>query len=74
MFIDRYTGRTIAAVSTRDAGLGTRIDNLKRSMHTGDVFGKPSEALWLVAALLMVSQVVTGALMWWNARRARHRA
>ena len=74
VFIDRHTGRLLTAVSTRDAGLGTRIDNLKRSLHTGDVFGKPSEALWLVAALLMVSQVVTGTLMWWNARRARRRA
>ena len=74
VFIDRYTGAVLATISTRTAEPGTRIDNLKRSLHTGDVLGKPSEAVWLVAALLMVSQVVTGALMWWNARRGRRRA
>ncbi len=71
VLIDRYTGTVLAKLSTRDARLGTRIDNLKRSLHTGDVLGKPTEAIWLFAALVMASQVLTGFLMWWNARRAR---
>lgn len=74
VFIDRNSGVVLGAISTRAAALGTRIDNLKRSLHTGDVFGKPSEGLWSIAALLLASQAVTGALMWWNARRARRRA
>jgi uncharacterized iron-regulated membrane protein len=71
VYIDRNTGQLLGTVSTRDAQLGTRIDNLKRSLHTGDVLGKPTELLWCLAALVMASQVVTGVLMWWNARRAR---
>ena len=71
VFLDRYTGTVLGKLSTRDAQLGTRLDNLKRSLHTGDVLGKPTEALWLLAALVMVSQVLTGFLMWWNGRRAR---
>jgi uncharacterized iron-regulated membrane protein len=71
VFIDRYTGAVLAKISTREAQLGTRIDNLKRSLHTGDVMGKPTEAIWLLAALALASQVMTGFLMWWNARRAR---
>jgi uncharacterized iron-regulated membrane protein len=71
VFVDRYTGAVLAKSSTRDAELGTRIDNLKRSLHTGDVMGKPTEAIWLLAALVMASQVVTGFLMWWNARKSR---
>jgi uncharacterized iron-regulated membrane protein len=71
VLIDRYTGTVLAKLGTRDAQLGTRIDNLKRSLHTGDVLGKPTEAIWLLAALVMASQVITGFLMWWNARRAR---
>lgn len=71
VYIDRNTGQLLGAVSTRDAQLGTRIDNLKRSLHTGDVFGKPSEFVWLLATLVMASQFVTGVLMWWNARRSR---
>jgi uncharacterized iron-regulated membrane protein len=47
VLIDRYTATVLATLSTRDAQLGTRIDNLKRSLHTGDVLGKPTEAIWL---------------------------
>jgi uncharacterized iron-regulated membrane protein len=71
VFVDRYTGAVLAKISTREAQLGTRIDNLKRSLHTGDIMGKPTEVIWLLAAIVMASQVVTGFLMWWNARRAR---
>jgi uncharacterized iron-regulated membrane protein len=71
VFVDRYTGAILAKVSTRDAQLGTRIDNLKRSLHTGDVLGKPTEAIWLLAVIALASQVVTGFLMWWNARKGR---
>jgi uncharacterized iron-regulated membrane protein len=71
VFVDRYSGSVLAKLSTREAQLGTRIDNLKRSLHTGDIMGKPTEAIWLLAALVMVSQVLTGFLMWWNARRTR---
>ena len=71
VYVDRFTGAVLGTVSTRTARLGTRLDNLKRSLHTGDVFGKPSEAVWLLAALVMIGQAVTGVMMWWNGRRAR---
>ena len=69
--LDRYSGAVLNVQSTRTAPLGMRLDNLKRSIHTGDVFGKPSVALWLLSALVMVLQAVTGVLMWWNGRSAR---
>jgi uncharacterized iron-regulated membrane protein len=71
VYIYRNTGQLLGAVSTRDARIGTRLDNLKRSLHTGDILGKPTELLWFLAAWVMASQVVTGVLMWWNARRGR---
>jgi uncharacterized iron-regulated membrane protein len=71
VFIDRNSDTVLAIISTRNAQLGTRIDNLKRSLHTGDVFGYASSAMWFVATLAMVSQIVTGLLMWWNARKGR---
>jgi uncharacterized iron-regulated membrane protein len=71
VFVDPYTGSVLLAVSTRTAETGTRISNLVRSVHTGDLFGKPTEAIWLLATLVLASQAVTGALMWWNGRRAR---
>jgi uncharacterized iron-regulated membrane protein len=74
VYIDRLNGNVLSVVSTREAQIGTRIDNLKRSLHTGDVLGKPTELIWFVATLVLVSQVITGALMWWNARAARKKA
>ena len=59
------------AAAAREAQLGTRLDNLKRSLHTGDVLGISTEVVWLLAVLALCSQVIPGALMWWNARRGR---
>ena len=73
VFIDRFNNNVLMVSSTRAAQIGTRIDNLKRSLHTGDVFGKVSSVVWLLATLTMVSQIVTGIVMWWNARRGRGR-
>ncbi|HKV73718.1 MAG TPA: PepSY-associated TM helix domain-containing protein [Gemmatimonadales bacterium] len=69
--LDRYTGAVLLEQSSRTAGLGTKINNLKRSMHTGDLFGTATDVLWFLASLALASQAVSGFLMWWNARGAR---
>lgn len=66
--IDRYLGQVAAVESTRRAPPGTRIQNLKRSLHTGDVFGAPTQALYFLSALGLVGQVLSGLLIWWNSR------
>ena len=71
VFIDRFTGRVLLTESTRSGGAGARLTAVIRSIHTGDVFGKPTEALWLVVALILASQTLTGFLMWFNGRAAR---
>jgi len=71
VFVDRFTGRPLLVSSTRQAQLGTRLGNVIRSVHTGDLLGKPTEAIWLLATLVLASQAVTGVIMWWNARPAR---
>lgn len=71
VFIDRFRGTLLSVESTRTAHTGTAINNLMRSMHTGDVLGKPTEVIWLFAALILASQSVSGFLMWWNGRAAR---
>ena len=71
VFVDRYRGTVLLAVSTRQAEAGTRLGNSIRSLHTGDILGKPTEAIWLAAAIILAMQGVTGFLMWWNARASR---
>jgi uncharacterized iron-regulated membrane protein len=64
--IDQYSGAALDVVSTRTQPLGTKILNLKRSIHTGDVFGWPSQALAFLVSLALAGQVVTGILIWWK--------
>ena len=39
VYIDQFSGKVLLVENTRTAPLGTRILNLKRSAHTGDIFG-----------------------------------
>jgi hypothetical protein len=48
---------------------GTLILNLKRSAHTGDIFGAPTQAIYLIVGLGIAVQTMTGGLIWWNARK-----
>ena len=71
VIVDRYTGSVLMATSTRLAEPGTRLGNAIRSVHTGDLFGKPTEVIWLAAAIVLATQAITGVAMWWNGRPAR---
>jgi len=68
VYIDQYTGAVLAVENTRTAQLGRRILNLKRSLHTGDVFGTPSRIVYGLVSLGIALQAITGVLIWWNAR------
>jgi uncharacterized iron-regulated membrane protein len=68
VYLDQFTGTVLAVESTRTAQLGRRILNLKRSAHTGDIFGAPTQALYFLVSLGIAVQSVTGVLIWWNSR------
>ena len=50
-YVDQFSGKALLVESTRTAPLGTRILNLKRSAHTGDIFGAPTQALYFIVSL-----------------------
>ncbi len=62
--LDQYSGRALTVISTRTAPTGTRLVNLKRSAHTGDIFGGVTRALYFVTCLMLAGQVVTGVFIW----------
>lgn len=62
--LDQHSGRVLTVISTRTAPTGTRLVNLKRSAHTGDIFGAPTRALYFVTALMLAGQVITGFFIW----------
>jgi uncharacterized iron-regulated membrane protein len=62
--LDQYSGRVLTVVNTRTAPAGTRLVNLKRSAHTGDIFGGVTRALYFITALMLAGQVITGFFIW----------
>lgn len=71
VYIDRFDGVVLQTESTRSGSTGSKLTASMRSIHTGDVLGKPSEGIWLLAALILAGQGITGLIMWWNGRPAR---
>jgi uncharacterized iron-regulated membrane protein len=69
VFIDKYRGTVLLTMSTRRAEAGQHMIDIKRSLHTGDIYGVPTQMLWMLGAFLLATQAVTGVLMWWNAKR-----
>lgn len=64
--LDQYSGQALTVINTRTAPAGTRLINLKRSAHTGDIFGAATRALYFVTCLMLAGQVVTGFFIWWK--------
>jgi len=64
VFLDQYSGEALTVLNTRTAPLGTKIINLKRSAHTGDIFGAPTQVLYFVTCLMLAGQIVTGFFIW----------
>lgn len=71
--IDQYTGRVVWVENARTAPAGTRVLNLNRPVHTGDVFGWPTRILAFVACVGLAVQTVTGIIMWWPKKNSSRR-
>lgn len=69
VFIDQFSGKVLAVDNTRTAPIGTRILNMKRALHTGDIYGATSQTLYFLGSLALAGQVVTGVLVWWKPKR-----
>jgi uncharacterized iron-regulated membrane protein len=69
VYLDQYSGAVLHIQNTRTAPAGTRLLNLKRSAHTGDIYGAPTQALFFIGSLALAGQIVTGVLIWWRPRR-----
>ena len=69
VFIDTHRGTALLTMSTRTAERGQHLIDIKRALHTGDIYGLPTQILWMLGALILATQGVTGIAMWWNAKR-----
>jgi len=66
VLIDQFSGEILLVESSRTAPAGTRLVNLNRALHTGDIGGWPTKALVCLMSLAVVVQAFTGVVMWWK--------
>jgi uncharacterized iron-regulated membrane protein len=74
VFLDQYSGKVLWLESSRTSPAGTRLFNLGRPIHTGDIFGWPTRILACLASLALAFQCVSGVLLWrpgWGRRPPR---
>jgi uncharacterized iron-regulated membrane protein len=70
VYIDPYSGKVLYVESSRTGPAGTRIINMNRAIHTGDLFGIPSKIVMSLASLALVLLFVSGIAMWWKRKAA----
>jgi uncharacterized iron-regulated membrane protein len=71
--LDQHSARVLTVINTRTAPAGSRLVNVKRSAHTGDIFGAATRALYFVTCLMLAGQVLTGFFIWWKKPTLRSR-
>lgn len=73
VFIDQFSGTVLSSESSRTAPAGTRLVNLNRALHTGDIGGLPTKIIGCLASLAVIVQVFSGLIMWWKRRAPAQR-
>lgn len=63
--IDPYSGKVLYSEASRTAPAGTRLKNMVRAIHTGDILGLFSKTIMSLASLALGFQVISGLKMWW---------
>lgn len=67
--VDPYSRKVLYAEGSRTAPAGTRLVNLNRAIHTGDIFGMPSKIVMPLASPAVTLQFISGVVMWWKRKR-----
>lgn len=66
VYVDQFSGAVLSVQNSRTAPAGTRLVNLNRALHTGDIGGLPTKILACLMSLAVVLQAFTGFVMWWK--------
>ena len=67
--VDGADGSVLWTENARTAPAATRLWNLNRPIHTGDIFGWPTRILACLASIALALQTLSGLWMWWPKRK-----
>ena len=69
--VNAADGSVLWTENSRTAPAPTRLWNLNRPIHTGDIFGWPTRILACLASLALALQALSGLWMWWPRRNRK---
>lgn len=67
-FFDTRTGRLFDLMEHAAKPLGLKWRNSNKDIHTGRIYGLPTQILAFLASLICASLPITGFLIWWGKR------
>jgi len=70
-YIDQYSGRVAGSVTFASKSLGQRVRAYMKPVHTGAVYGLPTQIITFVVCLVSLIFPVTGVMMWLNRTRKK---
>ncbi|NOW97124.1 PepSY domain-containing protein [Mucilaginibacter sp. SG564] len=70
-YIDQYSGRVAGSVTFASKSLGQRVRAYMKPVHTGAVYGLPTQIISFVVCLVSLIFPVTGVMMWLNRTRKK---
>jgi len=73
VIVNQFSGKVLLTESSRTAPAGTRLVNLNRALHTGDICGWPSKIFACLVCLALLEQIFSGVVMWWKRRGVEDR-
>lgn len=65
-YIDQYSGKLAGFALYADKSLGQRIRGVIKPIHTGSIYGWPTQILAFMITLVSLIFPVTGVMMWFN--------
>jgi uncharacterized iron-regulated membrane protein len=70
-FFDTRTGRLFDQMEHAAKPLGLKWRNSNKDIHTGRIYGLPTQILAFLASLICASLPITGFLIWWGKRNKK---
>lgn len=73
VWLDQYSGKVLAMRDPRMFGIGNVIIDWQFPLHNGEAFRLPGRLAVFISGLVPLVLYVTGFILWWTKRKARHR-
>jgi uncharacterized iron-regulated membrane protein len=65
-YVDQYSGKVAGSALFADKSLGQRIRGVIKPIHTGSIYGWPTQVLAFLITLVSLIFPITGVMMWLN--------